>query len=187
MDERGNPTHLPRFKYFALLHCHYATHPASYSKSIGERDADQSSSHSNKVQNAWSYTTTPQSSPWYGTYDVQGHQVWPYSEEKLNPYPSPVFIVGIPLRYLMQYLDTRGGTTVNPLISFSVSTITITMQLTYHVHTLYSAEIIFTQSLLHYRHTFSTHAWNVLCRSRGTCCWSVGALHARFVTARRRP
>jgi hypothetical protein len=43
------------------------------------------------------------------------------------------------------------------------------------------------QSLLHYQHTFSTFAWVAVCRSRKTPCWSVGALDARCVSARRRP
>jgi len=49
---------------------------------------------------------------------------------------------------------------------------------------LYSVEIIFTRSP-HYQSTFPTHAWNTLCRSRETLCWSVGALHSRCVSARR--
>ena len=48
---------------------------------------------------------------------------------------------------------------------------------------LYSVEIIFTRSL-NYQSTFSTHAWNALCRSRETLCWSVGALHSTCVSAR---
>jgi hypothetical protein len=50
---------------------------------------------------------------------------------------------------------------------------------------LYSVEIIFTRSILHYLYTFSTHAWNALCRSCETLCWSDGALHSRCVSARR--
>jgi len=49
---------------------------------------------------------------------------------------------------------------------------------------LYNVEIICTRSL-HYQSTFSTHAWNALCRSRETLCWSVGALHSRCVSAHR--
>ena len=73
-----------------------------------ERDPDHSSSHND-----------------------QGYQVWPYSEGKLNPYPISIFTVGIPLYYMMQYLDTRGGTTIIPLISFSGSIITIIIKFTY--------------------------------------------------------
>ena len=37
---------------------------------------------------------------------------------------------------------------------------------------LYKVEIIFPQSLLHYQHSFSTFAWDALCRSRKTLWWT---------------
>jgi hypothetical protein len=40
---------------------------------------------------------------------------------------------------------------------------------------IYKVEIIFTQRL-QYRHTVSTFAWDFVCRSPTTLCWSVGAL-----------
>jgi hypothetical protein len=99
-----------------------------------ERDADHSSSHSDNVQNASSYTATPQSSPGYGTY-------WSTSSSSLAlqwgenwiRISSPVYIVGVPLCYMMQYLDTRGEATVNHLISFSGNIITIIMHFIYRV------------------------------------------------------
>lgn len=44
---------------------------------------------------------------------------------------------------MMQYLDTRGGTTVNPPISFSGSIITIMMQYTYIKGTPFTALRLF--------------------------------------------
>jgi hypothetical protein len=57
----------------------------------------------------------------------------------------------------------------------------------YHVYILYKVEIIFPQNLLHYQHTVSVFASGAVYRSPKTLCRSVGALHARCVSVRRRP
>ena len=54
-------------------------------------------------------------------------------------------------------------------------------------HNVYKVEIIFPPSLLHYEQTLSTFAWDAVCLSRDTLCWSVGALHTRRVPGRRFP
>ena len=101
---------------------------------------------------------------------------------------SAIFIVCIQLCYMMQYLDTRGGTAVNPLISFSENIITIIPKFIYMMATPFTAFRLFWHKVSFIINTlFFTYAWNALCRSRETLCRSVGALHALCVSGCRRP
>lgn len=54
---------------------------------------------------------------------------------------------------------------------------------TCHAYIVYKAQVIFQQSLRHYQHTFSTFAWDAVCRWPKTLCWSIGALCPCWVLA----
>jgi len=79
--------------------------------------------------------------------EAQGHHVWPYSEGKLNPYPisnsycwHPVVLYDAVLRYEGRY-DSKSSYFFLKKYNYNYNTIYI-----YQGYTLYSVEIIFTQS-----------------------------------------
>ena len=69
----------------------------------------------------------------------------------------------------------------------------VCIYMTYICIYIYDGDILcevgvnYPRRLLLYQHTFFTFAWDAECRSRKTLCWSVGAVRARCILARRRP
>jgi len=49
----------------------------------------------------------------------------------------------------------------------------------YQGYVFHEVEIIFSQIIIHYQHTFSNFAWDAVCWSRKIPCCSVGTLQAR--------
>jgi hypothetical protein len=72
------------------------------------------------------------------------------------------------------------------MLFFSETVITVILIFTCIMDSSFSNLILFSpHSFLHCENTFPTFAWDAVCRSRKTVCWSIGALNARCVSARR--
>jgi antibiotic biosynthesis monooxygenase (ABM) superfamily enzyme len=115
MDERGKPTHPSRFKDIALLHC--LCDPTSLLFKVQRRIFSREVSGRNVTLITHLHIVTrfetchvilPHPSRLQGMVltEAQGHQVWPYSERKLNPYlissiycRRPVVLYDAVLRY----------------------------------------------------------------------------------------
>ena len=67
------------------------------------------------------------------------------------------------------------------------SSTTITMKFTHTIHTPFKKlQLLFhTVSIINI--VFSKFAWDAVCRSHKTLCWSIGALHTHCVSTRRHP